>query len=534
MEQGCRFAEALTNIVNPSSDNPQSPPSGPSSDGGAHSATVCYDPPWRTAQLRDWKREWDIHCKLKETDDGEESRSEPSAGAGPVRPVELPEGLLKPFDASPESVKPGSVRLLASEVVPDADRPVFVLVVMDWDEDHKLVAPFSPLRIPATTMEFRTSRELPLEVVELWNVRAMPDQVLAKSWLVDTFSDEELEEVRAVWDHARGVTPLPGHLRTQVGCRIDDESDPRRAYQEEEKQLFDAFDAQVFASLAAEPLPAPATIVPGQLWEPATAEAAVLLIVGDRAIKHGAFCVEAVLCSPADEWPKRWESGCDVFFAADEAGSWVAHFSEGRIAMLENAIERGRFLGSVPKDAVPHSEQGAPAVLIPTGLRANLATLARRLAKGVEEQRRSFEELGRGVAEVMEDLLWKPDLLPAGAGGGMESLAWLASCNLPDFAAALRERRLPSGAVPLRSRIEGGEPMPSDSGLGETIAKWKLLDIPRPLTGSEIFHVFHHGSRRWIGSGTVTRNGVASLRVGAWDSFRDVPPHEMVLLVAAS
>ncbi len=201
-------------------------------------------PATQQARLRRWRQEWEIYRALSVDDDPSENPDE----SGP--PARLPGNFVPAFETDPETFRPGAVRLLDASLVSGADRPVYVLILADWSRDRKLIAPFSPFRTPASTLEMQTEREEAfLAVLSLWNQRTMAQETIAKSWFVTRLENDEFEDILLVWKSGMLGDPLPAHLRTVLGSPIEEEDDPRCAYQREEVALFAALDAEMFASL---------------------------------------------------------------------------------------------------------------------------------------------------------------------------------------------------------------------------------------------------------------------------------------------
>lgn len=193
----------------------------------------------KLAGLQRWLLEWKL---------GEETASEiPDATVEPapqLRVAGSKDSLVAPFDKT-EPVR-GEVRLLSSRLLPGAKRPVYVLVLEDWEDGMKLVAPFGPLLEPATRSELKTGRsEFCLSVLCLWNVHSVPVSRLQWGWVVDQFSESELEEAWSVFRHAATGSPLNPELEERVGLPILDPEDPRTIYQNREFDLLSPLSAGI-------------------------------------------------------------------------------------------------------------------------------------------------------------------------------------------------------------------------------------------------------------------------------------------------
>lgn len=236
--------------IDPPGSTPAAPPRAPKRQIGKPPIAT---PSWHKAQLQRWLYEWSIYRTLASDEDAaqEDLHEKSSVKAG----VQLPPGLISPYESTPESLEPGAVRLLDPALVPDANRPVYVLILADWGDSGKLIAPFGPFSVPASTMELLTNREEPhLAVLSLWNQRVLNMETLARSWFIGRFEEVEFDDVLDVWESGMLGEALPPHLHALVGPPIEMEDDPRCEYQSEEVSVFAAVDAEFLASTALEPL----------------------------------------------------------------------------------------------------------------------------------------------------------------------------------------------------------------------------------------------------------------------------------------
>src|SRR6266496_1853665 len=175
----------------------------------------------------------------------------PVARTGPREPSPF-DNMVAPFDS--EAICPGEIRLLSSWLLPGADRPVYVAVLSDWDDGLKLIAPFGPLGEPATAGELRTEREAPaLAVLCLWTAHTAQEELLLRSWLVDSMSGKELADAWSIFQHTATGRPPHGSLAKRVGLPILDENDPRIAYQREEAAMLVPLVHAVLAANAPKP-----------------------------------------------------------------------------------------------------------------------------------------------------------------------------------------------------------------------------------------------------------------------------------------
>lgn len=135
----------------------------------------------------------------------------------------------------------GQVRIL-----PETNRPTYVLVARRWGGDAWLVLPFSQYAEPATDTEMRlaVSGGSSLCVVQLWNARSLHEQTLAKSWLVATLSEEVVGDALAAWEWSVGPGELSQDQLSRTGLPIMRRDDPRIEYEAEELANFRRIDAE--------------------------------------------------------------------------------------------------------------------------------------------------------------------------------------------------------------------------------------------------------------------------------------------------
>ena len=193
-------------------------------------------------RLKRWLREWEL---VQEID--AEFPEPPTAAVPLLRIAGFSETQVAPFDRT-EPVR-GEIRLLSSRLLPAAKRPVYVLVLGDWDDGLKLVAPFGPMLEPATRGELRTRREeLSLAVLCLWNTHTVPVARLQWGWVVDQMHEDEIQEAWSVFKHAATGSPLNFQLEDRVGVPILNADDPRTIYQGAEFQLMSPLSEGILTS----------------------------------------------------------------------------------------------------------------------------------------------------------------------------------------------------------------------------------------------------------------------------------------------
>jgi|GEM_PF-6642715 len=183
--------------------------------------------------LAAWLREWAIESKL--------------AAMDPAPPEQQPtSGIVRgiPLD---QQVTVGEIRLLAPHLLPPAQRPVYVLVLSNWDNDWKLVTPFSKFRKPATPGELATLLDAtPWQVLQIWNSRTLPIEVIAESWVADTAPESLLDDAWALFQHVTFGAELPDQLMTRVGPPILHPNDQRIGYQDDEVALLSGLATVAF------------------------------------------------------------------------------------------------------------------------------------------------------------------------------------------------------------------------------------------------------------------------------------------------
>jgi len=194
-------------------------------------------PPGYAERLARWRQLWLIEQQLR-SDHPEYAQPLPFA----PRHARITDPMwTRLADPGVADISPavGQIRLLSGWTVPDARRPVYVAVLLHWEGDVLLLAPFGPFPEPATTTELLTGRQAAsFQVLSLWNARSVPPGLLSEaSRYVDSLSPQELEDARAVFRHAMAGEDMAEFLWARVGCPIVHPQDPRIAYQDEETRL---------------------------------------------------------------------------------------------------------------------------------------------------------------------------------------------------------------------------------------------------------------------------------------------------------
>ena len=189
-------------------------------------------PLWQTIRLTAWLDEWETEMRLRE---GEATSPLPEeAPPGPLATDVSGLTALRRQEYD-EQVHSGQIRLLSSHLLPRARRPIFVAVLSEWTGGLKLVAPYGPFAEPASAGELLTTRpDSALKVLCLWNSHTLPDEAIARSWVVDDLAQAELNDAWAVFEQVAFGKALAAGLAERVGPPICHPRDPRRQYQEEE------------------------------------------------------------------------------------------------------------------------------------------------------------------------------------------------------------------------------------------------------------------------------------------------------------
>jgi hypothetical protein len=219
-------------------------------------------------RLSAWLREWEVELKLHKVDSDTSFDQLPEGGMSGT-PLEWP-------------VNVGEIRLLAPHLLSPGQRPVYILVISKWENDWKLVTPFSQFPWPATHGELLTQRsEGPWQVLQVWNSRTLPNEVIAESWVADTASESLLDEAWAVFKHVTFGAELPDKLASRIGPPVLHPSDPRLDYQRMETALLSGLSNEAFKAAEKLNLPLtptasaemvlPADVTTAQAYTPASA-----------------------------------------------------------------------------------------------------------------------------------------------------------------------------------------------------------------------------------------------------------------------
>lgn len=207
-------------------------------------------PPGRKERLARWFAEWNLLQRMRRADPALFEPLHPPAHSD-VGPSSGRHRLVAPFNTE---LKVGQIRSMAPGLFAEFQRFSYVALIGEWGGDAFVTAPFGPFLEPATKTEWLTGREEhALRVLQLWNARTWPREVLERSWLVDELTAQEREDAWTVFLHAATGATLSDRLLAQVGCPVVHPRDPRLAYQKQEASLFALRSGEQAESVGDEP-----------------------------------------------------------------------------------------------------------------------------------------------------------------------------------------------------------------------------------------------------------------------------------------
>jgi hypothetical protein len=157
------------------------------------------------------------------------------------------EGETKPYDAD---IKLGELRGLPNEMSTHQLRLPIVAVLQKWDDRHWLVAPFSPVDIPATRGEFTIADVIWGGALQVWNAMIVPALLLRKSWSLGSLTDEEALQARFLFRELTTGVAIPPEHQPEVGPALTDPADPRMEYQKVEKAYWQPLRDRIMAYAA--------------------------------------------------------------------------------------------------------------------------------------------------------------------------------------------------------------------------------------------------------------------------------------------
>jgi hypothetical protein len=155
------------------------------------------------------------------------------------------------------SLRAGQIRLLSQPA-----QMIWVLLLRCWGNGTWLVLPFSPFPFPANDEELLLGgqRTEYLDVLQFWNMRSLHALFLRRSWLVDTFTEEELQSAETFFAAMISADEIPAQLLQRTALPITEVTDLRLDYKQKNLAKFAELDAADFiwnelcAELATEPV----------------------------------------------------------------------------------------------------------------------------------------------------------------------------------------------------------------------------------------------------------------------------------------
>lgn len=186
------------------------------------------------AVLDQWLDQYQLKKELFAQDDSLEDEFEPYTE----------EDLKKIKDAISEfdsDLSVGQIRLWSSEMVEDKDVPPYFVILSKEKNDMWLIAPFSPLTLPAHPGEMTTGLDIPFcQTLQCWNTMLVQSCLVARSWLVDTggIPQNLMQSAIALIRNQESGEELPSGFGFLRGGEILNPFDPRYLYLQENKYQF--------------------------------------------------------------------------------------------------------------------------------------------------------------------------------------------------------------------------------------------------------------------------------------------------------
>lgn len=207
--------------------------------------------------------------------------------------------LAEPVDAAGQIAR-GAVLLLHPDLSPEAGRPLYILLLREWEPGVWVCAPFGRNTVPALPAEWKTGREEPpLAVLQLWNAHTLPETVIENAWYIESFTEEALSAAWAVFK-SQFSGELSAALVDSVGPPVFIDEDPRIDYQQSEIQAMWTVRQKAIAEIER----MPATVVTLTDFDEALTEKvltfakqrrqALPMAASDSAERHSVSCVWAL------------------------------------------------------------------------------------------------------------------------------------------------------------------------------------------------------------------------------------------------
>ena len=140
----------------------------------------------------------------------------------------------------------GQIRIWGSEMVKDKKNPPYFAVISEWDNDMWLVAPFSPLGLPANGGEMATELDIPFcETLQCWNARTVQSCLVARSWLVGTLPETIIQAAKDLFLNLTFGDELPENFSFLRGGPVLTQLDPRIRFLRQSKEQFSPLHEKV-------------------------------------------------------------------------------------------------------------------------------------------------------------------------------------------------------------------------------------------------------------------------------------------------
>lgn len=158
----------------------------------------------------------------------DEKRLAAEDGAGGALPGDF---AVPNLDFNSPQLTEWEIRILDPWLVKEVRRPLFFAILKQWSPGLWLIAPFGPIPQAASTGELQLKRHhSALTVLSLWNAHTVPEEILRRSWFVDTLKWNERADAWAVLRHVMCGARLADHMLERVGPDVRHPDDPRHAY----------------------------------------------------------------------------------------------------------------------------------------------------------------------------------------------------------------------------------------------------------------------------------------------------------------
>lgn len=187
-------------------------------------AFLCTETPAEARVFDAWLEEWEADQEIRDLETKDEAME-----------ININDQRLAAARGSYDSkIETGQIRILSKRYTLNPQVIPYVAVLEEWEDGNWLVLPFSSYQTPATPGEMRTGIDLlGLGVLQAWNGRTVPADVLSKSFLFGALDEKIRGEASALFRNQLANTELPADFSALRGPAILMESDPRCDYQQE-------------------------------------------------------------------------------------------------------------------------------------------------------------------------------------------------------------------------------------------------------------------------------------------------------------